>query len=481
MPKARTASKNAKTALRGRKPSPISRKQPSRPVASRKRQSAVTVRYIDPVTGQRFEAIMRPLAGGWQLDLRRKPWLKTARKGRADRPMVGATRPEAEKRAKEILAAEVELLKAQGHGTQSAIGPVPWDVLCSNWFNRESARAESLRGDKGDRWLEGVLDDATTIMQRARRYFRALESVHPGKRFAELEPADFVDADDEVRRLYAAENDGNVMSNDLLRRHIAAAKRVAKEGVLARLGRQNPMRDHALPRRMKGGRRAHRALSAPMSAALWAFCQQEETYGGRNPWRRAMVALALFSGMRPDELLGLEQRDLDLVTWTVRVRANRTRPALKPSKHVVREIPLARAVRPLLAQHFARLRAYELLRDDWPLFPTRHSTTREVRRLKSVRSIWHWVLEEMGWLIPVAQAHSARIRDRVIVDGIAEWYCMRHTFATVLLSIPGVSLGRASQIIGDNEATVAGTYVGTIEGGRNMPNSLEELDYALIP
>lgn len=147
-----------------------------------------------------------------------------------------------------------------------------------------------------------------------------------------------------------------------------------------------------------------------------------------NP-REALVWLAVTTGMREGELIGLYWQDLDLDAGVVRVQRQYTRDegiTTPKSPRSVRVIPLAAPTRRVLRAHRER-------RDDNPLvFP---SKTGEPIRASDLRSYWWYPLLKAAGL-PRVTLHS-----------------LRKSCATFLLHL-GMPLAQVSRILGHSSVAI---------------------------
>jgi integrase len=181
--------------------------------------------------------------------------------------------------------------------------------------------------------------------------------------------------------------------------------------------------------RPRPARRQPRALGREEIARLLDGCL---------PRYRALIATALFTGMRVSELLGLTWRDVDLGSGLVYVRAQLSRRA--PCRRVAlktrsaqRQIPISPQLRALLVVHRA---ACERKADaDW-VFATRNGTPLTQRNV--MRS---------------ALAHAAR-RGGLLAGGARlRFHDLRHTFASHLIVDLGLDVLQVSRILGHSSAS----------------------------
>jgi integrase len=174
-------------------------------------------------------------------------------------------------------------------------------------------------------------------------------------------------------------------------------------------------------------RRAQRVLGREEIARLLSACL---------PAYRALIATALFTGMRLSELLGLIWDDVNLVSGSVHVRAQLSRahhdaPARRvapKTPSALRQIPLAPQLAAVLCEH--RSGSPHHAGGDW-VFSTRHGTPlsqRNVQRSALTRAA------HVAWL------------DR---DGSPlRFHDLRHTFASHLIIDLHLDVVQVSRILG---------------------------------
>jgi integrase len=156
---------------------------------------------------------------------------------------------------------------------------------------------------------------------------------------------------------------------------------------------------------------------------------------------RALVATALFTGMRISELLGLDWEDVDLDTGTIHVRAQLSRarrgaPAtrvLPKTRAAVRDIPLVPQLAEILRMKRAGASGATV---DW-VFASQVGTPLELRNAQRRglgRAAARAGLEDSGW--PPLRFHD-----------------LRHTFASHVIVDLGLDVAQVSRILGHAQIT----------------------------
>jgi integrase len=174
-------------------------------------------------------------------------------------------------------------------------------------------------------------------------------------------------------------------------------------------------------------RHPQRALGRVEIARLLANCL---------PAYRALVATALYTGMRLSELLGLVWDDIDLDHGLICVRAQLSRAHIdSPARRVapktraaIRQIPLTPQLATLLREH--RLAAMHSSGSNW-VFSTRKGTPLSQRNVQ--RSALHHAADAAG-----LHVNGAWLR----------FHDLRHTFASHLIIDLGLDVVQVSRLMG---------------------------------
>jgi integrase len=154
------------------------------------------------------------------------------------------------------------------------------------------------------------------------------------------------------------------------------------------------------------------------------------------PAYRDLVAMALYTGMRLSELLGLTWDDVDLDGGCIHVRAQLSHAHIgSPARRVApktraanRQIPLTPQLSGLLRER--RLSAARSAAGDW-VFSTRKGTPLSQRNIQ--RSALHLAADAAG-----LRADGARLR----------FHDLRHTFASHLIIDLGLDVVQVSRLMG---------------------------------
>ncbi len=191
--------------------------------------------------------------------------------------------------------------------------------------------------------------------------------------------------------------------------------------------RESPVEKLETHERPRSARHPQRALGQEEIARLLGACL---------PQYRALIATALFTGMRLSELLGLIWDDVDLASGCIRVRAQLSRARSgKPTRRValktrasVRQIPLSPQLAAMLRER--RLRSAFTAGGDW-VFATRNGTPLSQRNAQR---------SALGRAATVAglRAGGAPLR----------FHHLRHTFASHLIVDLGLDVVQVSRILG---------------------------------
>lgn len=161
------------------------------------------------------------------------------------------------------------------------------------------------------------------------------------------------------------------------------------------------------------------------------------------PERRSLPILVVGTGLRPEEWLALERRDLDLNAGVLHVRRVFTDGRVKDygkQQRSLRRIPLRRRVLQALAEHPWRI-------DTQLVYPGSRGNHLDLHNWR--RTEWASALEAAG------------LPHRIP-------YSMRHTFASFAIAA-GVSLFYLARLLGSSIAQVDKTY------GHMLPDSEEYL------
>lgn len=159
------------------------------------------------------------------------------------------------------------------------------------------------------------------------------------------------------------------------------------------------------------------------------------------PRYKALIAAAVFTGMRQSELLGLIWEDIDIAEGSIHVRAQlsrgrRDRPAQRVTPKTragIRQIPLSPQLARVLHEHRATSR-FDSARD-W-VFVTRNGTPLSQRNVQ--RS---------------ALARAARTADLDGDGSRLRFHDLRHTFASHLIIDLGLDVVQVSRILGHSSVS----------------------------
>ena len=190
---------------------------------------------------------------------------------------------------------------------------------------------------------------------------------------------------------------------------------------------ENPVEKLEHGERPRPGRYLQRALGREEIARLLECCL---------PAYRTLVAMAIYTGMRISELLGLVWEDVDVDRGCVYVRAQLSRAHLgAPARRVapktraaVRQIPLTPQLAALLRRH--RVNAESAAGSAW-VFSTRDGRPLGQRNVQ--RSALHLAADAAG-----LRADGARLR----------FHDLRHTFASHLIIDLGLDVVQVSRLMG---------------------------------
>jgi integrase len=155
-----------------------------------------------------------------------------------------------------------------------------------------------------------------------------------------------------------------------------------------------------------------------------------------DPDAGLLVTLALGTGARVGELLGLEWSDVDLEAGTVQIARSRSRGGLGPTKS-------ARGVRTVALPPFALAALRAESRREGPII-----ATADGRPIIPERANERW----------------RALRDRAGLDGL-RFHDLRGTFATFGLAA-GIPPKALADVLGHDVSVLLRTYAGPIEGGR---------------
>jgi integrase len=194
----------------------------------------------------------------------------------------------------------------------------------------------------------------------------------------------------------------------------------------------NPVEQLEADERPRPTRRVQRVLGREEIARLLQFCL---------PAYRALVATALFTGMRLSEVLGLVWDDVDLEGGSVRVRAQLSRarrgtPARRvapKTRAAARQIPLSPQLAALLRKH--RSASPHKAGGDW-VFATRNGTPLSQRNVQRT-----------------ALARAARLAGLDRDGSRLRFHDLRHTFASHLIIDLGLDVVQVSRILGHASVT----------------------------
>ena len=224
---------------------------------------------------------------------------------------------------------------------------------------------------------------------------------------------------------------------DLLRGRGCAEKTAA--GALGTLGNvmrfavrnswiaDNPVEKLERHERPRPARHPQRALGREEIARLLGCCL---------PAYRALVATALYTGMRLSELLGLVWDDVDFGRGLIHVRAQLSMAHIgSPARRVapktraaVRQIPLTPQLAALLRER--RVATARSAAGDW-VFSTRNGTPLSQRNIQ--RSALHLAADAAG-----LRVDGGRLR----------FHDLRHTFASHLIIDLGLDVVQVSRLMG---------------------------------
>jgi integrase len=304
----------------------------------------------------------------------------------------------------------------------------------------EKGRAKQTVRDFGERWLATIRGTVGTRTYETRRHLlhRWLYPAVGHLRLRAQTPADRALMADDLTRLYtriALVDPTKDPKDPANQRHPATAKDL-----------------HAVVRKMLNDavKWHDLAYSVALAATVPSYKAPERKPPAGTAARKlrdraesegdelvAWWALAASGGMRPEEILGLELKDVDLDDGRidiVRARETRGAPVPKPlkSEKSRRSLPLTRRTREILAQHverqrFAQRKAGDRWQDNDLVF-----CTAEGRPLNYRFVYRHW----------------QKARDRVpeLASGVRP-YDLRHAYATELLA-EGVPLHEVSWLMG---------------------------------
>lgn len=214
---------------------------------------------------------------------------------------------------------------------------------------------------------------------------------------------------------------------------LVALSRVFAFGVRRGYLTVNPVSRLERGERPRVARRERRVLTSDEIAAL---------LGAALPGYRTLLAIAVYTGLRQSELLGLTWHDVDFETGVVRVRRqlDRSRGYVEPkTPQAVRDVVLAPALARLLKQHREAALSRGLAKLTDPVFANAAGRPFEHRNVQS-----------RGF-------DKAAERSRLNVNGNgrrkASFHDLRHTFASLLIA-QGADVVHVSRQLGHADPAI---------------------------
>ena len=256
--------------------------------------------------------------------------------------------------------------KAWARNTEAAIDE-------GRHFKTVEAKKHTL-GDLIDRYIESVLPNKSESTRYGQTRQLRWWKKHLGKRpLSDITPALL----SEYRDNLAAEGTprGDKRSPATVVRYMAALSHCLKVG-MQEWGwlTDNPMRMVSRPREPKG---RTRVLSDDERARLLEACVESN-----NPYLYPVVVLALSTGMRKGEILGIRWRDVQLERGLISIPDTKNKTP--------RAVPLVGHAHELLAG-LSRIRRI----DTDLVFPAPHAQWKKPKPI-DIQSAWDWALERAG-------------------------------------------------------------------------------------
>jgi integrase len=246
-----------------------------------------------------------------------------------------------------------------------------------------------------------------------------------------------------VRRLEQAGLSGNTVRNALIPLSAVFALATRRGWVSS-----NSVRGLAKNERPKRGNRPHRILSPAEIRRVLAES------GDR--WR-TLFAVALFSGLRQSEILGLTWADVDMAAGRLLVRAQLERGTLARSvpktDHATREVPVPPFVVRMLREHYLACR---FKRPIDPVFAAIEGGPLDHR---NVLRAWHVIRDQTKLAAPLPRFHD-----------------LRHTAASLLIA-EGADPVYVSRMLGHSSPSITlNFYAGLFDRARHEERTVAMLE-----
>jgi integrase len=279
------------------------------------------------------------------------------------------------------------------------------------------APSKATLAEFAERWLEGQ----TELRPRTRTAYRSNLRLHVLPRLGRRRLAEI--SEDDLARLIA-DLRAQGLSGWTIRSILTPLGRVLGHAARRGLIPANPMRKLERGERPAVGRREMRILDREQIGQLLE--------AARTPTYRALLATAIFTGLRQGELLGLTWADVDFSGGLVRVRKSLDRPGTRTepkTPHAIREVALMPALGRILREH--KLRSSFSGPGDF-VFASRTSSPLNWRNVSR---------RGLGSALKRAEIEHVR------------WHDLRHTYASLLIA-EGLNVVYVSRQLGHASADI---------------------------
>lgn len=175
-------------------------------------------------------------------------------------------------------------------------------------------------------------------------------------------------------------------------------------------------------------RRIKHLKVGPRPFDFLTFEEADRLVAAAKPWIQPMIVVALRTGLRQGELLGLRWQDVELAGKRLVVRRSAVEGNVAPPKNGrEREIPLCREAFAAMVEQRAATGRHELV------FPSRGTGG-----LAVAHELWHPLQDT---------AAAAGLLPRKSGKGTIGWHTLRHTFASHLVML-GANLKAVQELMG---------------------------------